>query len=272
MKRRIALASLAAAALLAAAGPAQAQFRYYGGRGGTSFWIGTPGLSFGYGPSYPWGYSGYYRPYSWGYAPYNYYSPYGSYGLNPYYSYPGYSQWYNRPYGGGWYSSSPSNYYMRSASYQPGYDSSWLGAGPSINLARGAYDDQPAAGGSSSVGMSPVWLRVRVPEANARVWVDGHLTQQTGTARDYVSPPVQAGKAYSYTVKAAWMDNGQEVTRERTVSVSPGQETTVSFMDEAGDNRSGSQPADAGTRPGDTRAIPDDVQKTKDRFKDLPDR
>jgi uncharacterized protein (TIGR03000 family) len=69
--------------------------------------------------------------------------------------------------------------------------------------------------------------------ANARIWFDGDLTHQTGPVRDFESPPLQPGQTYTYNIRARWMQNGQPVTQDRTVTVA-GQRTMVDFMNPNG--------------------------------------
>jgi uncharacterized protein (TIGR03000 family) len=57
-------------------------------------------------------------------------------------------------------------------------------------------------------------IRVLVP-ANARVEFDGAKTSSTGESRLYFSPPVRAGRAYTYTLKV--VADGKTVTRDITV-------------------------------------------------------
>jgi uncharacterized protein (TIGR03000 family) len=71
-------------------------------------------------------------------------------------------------------------------------------------------------------GARPVLLEVRVP-ANAEIWIDGAKTNQTGSFRQFVSPPIEPGRPYTYKVEAKWMDNGQERKRTEDVNVRPGQ-------------------------------------------------
>lgn len=77
-------------------------------------------------------------------------------------------------------------------------------------------------------GSAAVLLNVRVP-ANAEVLVDGQRTNQTGAARQFVSPPLAPGFEYTYTVEARWQENGQPQTKTRKVTVQPGREVIVDF-------------------------------------------
>jgi uncharacterized protein (TIGR03000 family) len=71
-------------------------------------------------------------------------------------------------------------------------------------------------------------VRVLLPDAQAQVWFDGNRTKSTGTERLYYTPALTPG-TYEYRVKCSFMQDGREVSQERTVSVTPGQTTTVDF-------------------------------------------
>lgn len=62
-------------------------------------------------------------------------------------------------------------------------------------------------------------VTIRLP-ADAKLWVDGKPTKQTGAVREFVTPPVLLpGQAYQYTFKAEWKQDGKTVARERPVVV-----------------------------------------------------
>ncbi len=72
-------------------------------------------------------------------------------------------------------------------------------------------------------------LSVKVPQPAAEVFVDGKKTAQTGTDRIFESPPLEAGKAFKYTVTARWVERGQLVESSREVSGTPGEVVRVDF-------------------------------------------
>ena len=69
-------------------------------------------------------------------------------------------------------------------------------------------------------------MLIRLP-ANAQLLVDGTKTRQTGEVRTFVTPPLEAGKTFFYTLKATWNEQGKEVVREREITVMAGRETAV---------------------------------------------
>jgi uncharacterized protein (TIGR03000 family) len=70
---------------------------------------------------------------------------------------------------------------------------------------------------------------VLVPDPNARVSFDDTQTRQTGTERVFNTPALDPDKSYTYTVRATWMENGQEVTRKKDIRVQAGRDITVDF-------------------------------------------
>jgi uncharacterized protein (TIGR03000 family) len=91
----------------------------------------------------------------------------------------------------------------------------FLGA-PEAARAQAATDRQPAT------------LVVLVPSSTATLTVEGTRTRQTGPRRTFVSPPLEPGKSYTYTLAVVWQPNNYETwTRTRKVAVSAGKETEV---------------------------------------------
>ncbi len=87
--------------------------------------------------------------------------------------------------------------------------------------AYGAYSQQPSAQDNRA------HIRLIVPP-DAKVWFGNSLTQQTGAVRNFDSPPLTAGKDYSYDIKVQWRDaSGKELTRTRQVGVRANSQTTV---------------------------------------------
>jgi uncharacterized protein (TIGR03000 family) len=220
MTRRVILGAVAAAAMLT--GPAAAQYAVRGGplpvQRGPSLFTGAYAPSFYYGPG-PIAYAG---PSSGaGYVPnYNAFPAYNgtpsAYPVpqaNPY-------QYY-------------SNYYPQSTFYYPQPprpDTSapimppgTLPAAPSGSLSTGGSAAAPAAGMAH--------FMVKVP-ADAKLWVNDVETKQTGTGRRFHAPAgLEAGRTYEYVFRAQWAENGQTVTRDRTVRFKAGDDLTVDLTE-----------------------------------------
>jgi uncharacterized protein (TIGR03000 family) len=72
-------------------------------------------------------------------------------------------------------------------------------------------------------------LVVLVPEdEDVALEIADKPTKQTGARRRFVSPPLEPGKRYFYTVSARWEPNNYTtITRTRKVYVTPGKETVL---------------------------------------------
>jgi len=72
-----------------------------------------------------------------------------------------------------------------------------------------------------------VLLNVRVP-SEAQIWIDGDKTQQSGVFRRFLSPQLDQGKSYVYTIKGEWQQqNGQKISRTRKVTVRAGEAVDI---------------------------------------------
>jgi len=187
-----------------------------GGHGGGAHGGGRSGYSGGHYGGHSGGYYGGGRGYYGGYGGYG--LGYGGYGLGygllggyglgglGYGGYGGYGNGYG--YGGGGYGYGYPDY---NGGYNPGYyDNDSYGIPP-----------YPAP------AQQPAHLTVTVP-ANADVYFNGIKTQETGTVRRFVTPPLVPGN-YQYDIRATWMENGQQQTQERQVTVHPGEDVAVNF-------------------------------------------
>jgi len=71
-------------------------------------------------------------------------------------------------------------------------------------------------------------LRVLVPQDDAKLFIDDKLTAQKGDERLFLSPALEPGYTYRYTVTAKWWPNNYtEVIRTRSIDVKAGQTLTV---------------------------------------------
>jgi uncharacterized protein (TIGR03000 family) len=69
-------------------------------------------------------------------------------------------------------------------------------------------------------------LLVRVP-AGAVLTLDAYTAKQQGTERLFVTPALEAGKTYSYILKATWKEGGKTRTATSKAVVSAGKRTVV---------------------------------------------
>jgi uncharacterized protein (TIGR03000 family) len=68
---------------------------------------------------------------------------------------------------------------------------------------------------------STATFTLNVPEG-AYVWVQGQQTRQSGTVREFVSPPLKPGQTYKYDVKVQWTENDKPVEQTLTLDVQAG--------------------------------------------------
>jgi uncharacterized protein (TIGR03000 family) len=72
-------------------------------------------------------------------------------------------------------------------------------------------------------------LQVFLPDPNAQVWLDGYKTTSTGAQRLYITPPLERGSTYAYTLRVSWGQGAGAARAERQVQVRAGQTAVVDF-------------------------------------------
>jgi uncharacterized protein (TIGR03000 family) len=102
-------------------------------------------------------------------------------------------------------------------------------AGPLVLAALAAVAAAPLdAHADAAAPPDKALLLVRLPAA-AALTIGASPTEQTGVERLFVSPPLEAGKRYRYTLKAEWTENGESRAEERVVVVQAGVQTVAAF-------------------------------------------
>jgi uncharacterized protein (TIGR03000 family) len=91
------------------------------------------------------------------------------------------------------------------------------------------YPSSAAPAAAPAPQSNAAYIRVMVPDGQAKVWFDGNLTKQGGTDRLFHTPTLTAGGTYSYRIRASWLQNGKEMVQEAVVPVSAGQTSTADF-------------------------------------------
>jgi uncharacterized protein (TIGR03000 family) len=75
---------------------------------------------------------------------------------------------------------------------------------------------------------APATLVVTLP-ADARLTIAGAPTTSTSSTRVFVSPTLQPGKAYRYTLEASFVQDGKPVVVKKSVRVRAGRQTEVAL-------------------------------------------
>ena len=73
---------------------------------------------------------------------------------------------------------------------------------------------------------APATIVVDLP-ADAKLLIDNELTTTTGSSRVFVSPTLNPGQEYHYTLKAEIVRDGKPVTVEQVIAVRAGETTSA---------------------------------------------
>jgi uncharacterized protein (TIGR03000 family) len=140
------------------------------------------------------------------------YSPY-NYGRNPYNPivYPAYYPYYSTP---------PLAYDVTPPDAEPAYGAADSAQQVLVPNPSGALSAPPA---------DAAVIRLYIPDRFGQVAFDQVKTSSVGTTRYYVTPSLPGDKPLTYVVTANFSRDGQAVSEERTVKVSPGQTSVVDF-------------------------------------------
>ena len=77
-------------------------------------------------------------------------------------------------------------------------------------------------------------INIRVPSTANDIWVDGiKMPTRITTSRVFISPPLEPGYDYHYTVRASWPGPLGMITQERSVIVGANRRSTVDFTQPA---------------------------------------
>jgi uncharacterized protein (TIGR03000 family) len=87
-------------------------------------------------------------------------------------------------------------------------------------------------GAVASASAKPATLLVELP-ADAKLYVDGYLSKQASAKRTIVTPDLDGGSDYTYTLKAESVQDGQTVTKTKTVTFRAGGTVRVDFNEPA---------------------------------------
>ena len=127
----------------------------------------------------------------------------------------------------------------------------------------------PAAAKSQTSAQSPLRqtpaaaiIKVTVPP-NATIWIDNQRMTQTGAQRSFVSPPLEHGKIYAYTMKVTWPNGKVELGQEHEVAIQAGQTTTIDFTAVAAEMSHGGMVGEAQEKKPPVQPVRYDVEGHK---------
>ena len=106
---------------------------------------------------------------------------------------------------------------------------------------------------------APATIRVSLP-ADAKLTVDGSATTSTSATRSFVTPPLERGRDFHYTLKAEFVRGKQTITVQEVITVRAGQETVASLgTAESGGGNAAAwfPPLGSGTRSYYFNVVPD---------------
>ena len=65
--------------------------------------------------------------------------------------------------------------------------------------------------------------------ANATLWAQGKKMPGSSSTREFHTPTLETGHRYSYDFRASWKENGQTVTQNQKVIITPRSHVMVHF-------------------------------------------
>jgi uncharacterized protein (TIGR03000 family) len=102
------------------------------------------------------------------------------------------------------------------------------GAAPAAPAAPATPAEPKKATPPAAAADAPAKVIVSLPAA-AKLAIDGNATTSTAAERTFVSPALEAGKDYQYTLTAELVRDGKNVTETKTIIVRAGETTNVNF-------------------------------------------
>jgi len=95
---------------------------------------------------------------------------------------------------------------------------------------KGNIEKLPAPKEGESRSMAPARVNVKAP-ADAKVTVNGQLTDRRSSDEEFLTPDLKPGYTYSYLFRVEAVRDGKPVTRTQRIVVRAGQKTEVDFSD-----------------------------------------
>jgi uncharacterized protein (TIGR03000 family) len=81
-------------------------------------------------------------------------------------------------------------------------------------------------------GPSTAAIEVQVP-ADAELFIEGVKMKTVGAIRRFTTPLLQAGPTYRFEIRAAWTENGREVSQTQHLEIRAGDRKAIMFLDKS---------------------------------------
>lgn len=82
----------------------------------------------------------------------------------------------------------------------------------------------------AAFGAAPARVTVRLPE-DAKLFVDGVACPLTSATRSFDTPKLEAGRKFTYTLRAELVRDGQKITENQKVLLEAGKQVNVEFKE-----------------------------------------
>jgi uncharacterized protein (TIGR03000 family) len=111
------------------------------------------------------------------------------------------------------------------------YPSGVLYAPPAefVNNAQPPAEGDPNYSAAQNLPDNLGYVTIRVPNPQAKVWIEDVETTDTGNVREYRTPELTKGKNYTYEIRAEWKDGDQVRKQTRKFPIHAGDHIMVVF-------------------------------------------
>jgi len=118
------------------------------------------------------------------------------------------------------------------AYFYPGWvGGGWVPVGKPAPLPAAVVEAPPElpAPAAALATPAPLEVEVRVPRADARLFIDGAEATGSGVVRKFATPPLATTAAHTYELRAEWAVDGLTTTHAKAVTGRAGEKVVVEF-------------------------------------------
>jgi uncharacterized protein (TIGR03000 family) len=125
-----------------------------------------------------------------------------------------------------WDETGLGHYYGKPPYKTAGYHHAWVD-GPAAPL--NGHGTLPPAAGEEVPPVDAALVIVKLPD-DAELWIDDTRTAQEGSYRRFVTPALEPGHQFVYTLRVRWHIKDAELTRVEKARVERGKSVAVNFL------------------------------------------